>query len=76
MRVAPTRGTESGSSQCVQAVTGARPIREENHGAQRSLYFEDPDGFTLEITAPPSSAAHGEDAAAKTVESWLRQPTR
>jgi catechol 2,3-dioxygenase-like lactoylglutathione lyase family enzyme len=46
-------------------------IREENHGAQRSLYFEDPDGFTLEITAPPSSAGGGEEEAAKTVEHWL-----
>lgn len=49
------------------------PIREENHGAQRSLYFEDPDGFTLEITAPPSSAGGGAEAATETIEDWLRQ---
>lgn len=27
---------------------------EEKHGPQRSLYFEDPNGMILEITAPPS----------------------
>jgi catechol 2,3-dioxygenase-like lactoylglutathione lyase family enzyme len=27
---------------------------EEQHGSQRSLYFEDPNGVILEITAPPS----------------------
>ena len=30
---------------------------EETHGAQKSLYFEDPDGLVLEITAPPSRPA-------------------
>ena len=30
--------------------------REERHGPRHSLYFEDPDGLTLEITAPPSRA--------------------
>ncbi|MFN3511722.1 MAG: VOC family protein [Phenylobacterium sp.] len=45
---------------------------EEDHGAQQSLYFEDPDGVVLEITAPPSrpngSAA---ERAARTVQRWL-----
>ena len=27
---------------------------EETHGSQRSIYFEDPNGVILEITAPPS----------------------
>jgi catechol 2,3-dioxygenase-like lactoylglutathione lyase family enzyme len=27
---------------------------EEDHGDQVSIYFEDPDGLVLEITAPPS----------------------
>jgi catechol 2,3-dioxygenase-like lactoylglutathione lyase family enzyme len=31
-------------------------VREERHGARRSLYFEDPNGLTLEITAPPARA--------------------
>jgi catechol 2,3-dioxygenase-like lactoylglutathione lyase family enzyme len=30
---------------------------EETHGPQRSLYFEDPNGLILEITAPPSRPA-------------------
>jgi catechol 2,3-dioxygenase-like lactoylglutathione lyase family enzyme len=30
---------------------------EEMHGPQRSLYFEDPNGLILEITAPPSRPA-------------------
>jgi lactoylglutathione lyase len=29
-------------------------FREETHGSQHSLYFEDPNGVILEITAPPS----------------------
>jgi glyoxylase I family protein len=29
---------------------------EESHGRQKSLYFEDPNGMILEITAPPSRA--------------------
>jgi catechol 2,3-dioxygenase-like lactoylglutathione lyase family enzyme len=29
-------------------------FREENHGTQQSLYFEDPNGVVLEVTAPPS----------------------
>ena len=30
---------------------------EETHGKQKSIYFEDPDGTVLEVTAPPSKAA-------------------
>lgn len=29
---------------------------EESHGTQKSLYFEDPNGMILEVTAPPSRA--------------------
>ena len=29
---------------------------EETHGRRKSLYFEDPNGMILEITAPPSRA--------------------
>lgn len=29
---------------------------EETHGKQQSLYFEDPNGVVLEITAPPTRA--------------------
>ena len=30
---------------------------EESHGPRKSIYFEDPNGVVLEITAPPSRAA-------------------
>lgn len=45
---------------------------EEDHGAQQSIYFEDPDGVVLEITAPPSQlpATPGERAA-HVVRQWL-----
>ena len=47
-------------------------IREERHGARRSLYFEDPNGLTLEITAPPSRV--GNETRAKAVaaaQTWM-----
>lgn len=31
-------------------------FREQDHGSQRSLYFEDPNGITLEITTPRPAA--------------------
>ncbi len=39
-------------------------IREETHGSQHSLYFEDPNGIVLEITAPPSHPAKRTSRAA------------
>ena len=46
---------------------------EEDHGAQQSIYFEDPDGVVLEITAPPSAlAATPGEQAAQVVRRWLR----
>jgi len=30
---------------------------EEEHGAQRSIYFKDPNGIVLELTTPPSARA-------------------
>ena len=45
---------------------------EEDHGAQQSIYFEDPDGVVLEITAPPSKPADtGSARAARAVQRWL-----
>ncbi len=46
---------------------------EEDHGSQRSLYFEDPNGIVLEITTPPSSRAFTTPSAdaRTTVESFL-----
>ena len=37
---------------------------EERHGAQHSVYFEDPNGVVLEITAPPSRPAKTNSRAA------------
>lgn len=45
---------------------------EEDHGAQQSIYFEDPDGVVLEITAPPSRPTDtASDRAARAVQRWL-----
>ncbi|MDP3856059.1 VOC family protein [Phenylobacterium sp.] len=45
---------------------------EEDHGAQQSIYFEDPDGVVLEITAPPTRPADTASArAARAVQRWL-----
>jgi glyoxylase I family protein len=45
---------------------------EEDHGAQQSIYFEDPDGVVLEITAPPSvPAANASERAASAVQRWI-----
>jgi catechol-2,3-dioxygenase len=45
---------------------------EEDHGTQKSIYFEDPNGTVLEVTAPPSRA---KGATRKTAlafaESWM-----
>jgi len=47
-------------------------FNEEDHGTQRSLYFEDPNGHLLEITAPASArAAQASAPAAALVEAWL-----
>ncbi len=44
---------------------------EEDHGAQQSLYFSDPDGVVLEITAPPSRRGVANAArAAEVVRRW------
>jgi catechol 2,3-dioxygenase-like lactoylglutathione lyase family enzyme len=50
-------------------------FREEDHGTQRSIYFEDPSGNILEITSSPSGrhAARGKGAAAaRVVERWVK----
>ncbi|KRB52859.1 VOC family protein [Phenylobacterium sp. Root700] len=45
---------------------------EEDHGAQQSIYFEDPDGVVLEVTAPPSRPqAAASERAVTVVERWL-----
>ena len=37
---------------------------EETHGARQSIYFEDPDGMVLEVTAPPTPAGNVANGAA------------
>ena len=45
---------------------------EEQHGPQRSLYFEDPNGVILEITAPPTRADKvTKQSALKAAERWI-----
>jgi catechol 2,3-dioxygenase-like lactoylglutathione lyase family enzyme len=43
---------------------------EEDHGAQRSIYFADPNGIVLEITTPAPLAAASTQADAQ-VQAWL-----
>jgi catechol 2,3-dioxygenase-like lactoylglutathione lyase family enzyme len=48
-------------------------VREEDHGAQRSLFIEDPDHTVWEITSPASATAFEEDPseAQHIVERWI-----
>jgi len=46
----------------------------EQHGAQRSLYFRDPNDIFIEITAPPTPPTERDAPEAyATVEAWLRK---
>jgi len=48
------------------------PWREEDHGHQLSVYFSDPSGTTLEITARTSAVTTNPPSAADTViDAWL-----
>jgi catechol-2,3-dioxygenase len=50
-------------------------LSEEDHGDQRSIYFNDPSGIVLEITAPPSPALSGAHAdALGVIDAWLSLP--
>ena len=45
---------------------------EEDHGQQASIYFADPAGNVLEITAPPSTAVHEANSDAMTIaKRWI-----
>jgi len=47
---------------------------EEDHGAQRSIYFSDPNDIVWEITAPPSKSASKIDKAARDrAEKWIAE---
>ncbi|MGA7713794.1 MAG: VOC family protein [Rhizomicrobium sp.] len=46
---------------------------EETHGRQRSLYFQDPDGTMLEITAPPTRVGKTANRnAMASVKNWIK----
>jgi catechol 2,3-dioxygenase-like lactoylglutathione lyase family enzyme len=50
----------------------ALEVREMDHGAQKSIYFDDPDGTVLEITTPASKVAAARDPRAEaSVRAWL-----
>lgn len=45
---------------------------EEKHGRQKSLYFEDPNGTVIEVTAPPSKAGRKtKRAALEAAHAWI-----
>jgi catechol-2,3-dioxygenase len=45
---------------------------EEDHGTQHSIYFSDPNGIVLEVTAPPSPDDLQPDAhAVQRVRRWI-----
>jgi glyoxylase I family protein len=46
-------------------------FHEEDHGSQRSLYFDDPNGIVLEVTTPRAGASRN-PAASDVVRAWLR----
>jgi len=47
---------------------------EETHGRQSSIYFEDPDGTILEITAPPTrSNKIANRAALLAARKWIKE---
>jgi catechol 2,3-dioxygenase-like lactoylglutathione lyase family enzyme len=52
-------------------------ISEEDHGAQHSIYFSDPNGIVLEVTTPASKADLQPDAqAAQRVQRWIATQRR
>jgi catechol 2,3-dioxygenase-like lactoylglutathione lyase family enzyme len=54
--------------------THAVKFVEEDHGEQQSIYFRDPNGVMLEITAPPTRSTSVVDPEAKhTVDQWLKR---
>jgi catechol 2,3-dioxygenase-like lactoylglutathione lyase family enzyme len=51
-------------------------LTEEDHGRQHSLYFSDPNGILLEVTAPGSRVPAAADAhAAQLVQRWISEDT-
>jgi glyoxylase I family protein len=49
-------------------------VSDEDHGGQQSIYFEDPNGVMLEITAPASvKHAKANPKAASAVAAWAKR---
>lgn len=47
--------------------------REEDHGAQQSIYFNDPSGSVLEITTgAPAGKLHASTDAEATLQAWIK----
>jgi glyoxylase I family protein len=46
-------------------------FKEEDHGAQQSIYFKDPNGVTLEITAPASTLYEAGENPRATAGAWI-----
>jgi glyoxylase I family protein len=51
-------------------------VTEEDHGTQRSLYFEEPNGYVLELTTPPAAASFHDEQASATVAEWVALGSR
>ena len=49
-------------------------FREKDLGTQKSIYFEDPNGNTIEIATPPSPPTTVEADAEAVLERWLAGP--
>jgi glyoxylase I family protein len=49
-------------------------VRDEDHGDQQSIYFEDPSGVVLEITTPPTQTSPQPDPAALAkARAWIAE---
>ena len=46
-------------------------VTEEDHGTQRSLYFEEPNGYVLELTTVSSEASAYDEQAGAVVADWI-----
>lgn len=73
--VAFTAGTRRTLGRWKTRLRGAGvAIQEESHGAQQSIYFTDPNGLVLEITAPASRPATRPNAVATArLKRWMEK---
>ena len=83
VRLGPLAFTRSSAARTVKAICQRKlaaakvAISEEDHGAQHSIYFEDPNGVMLEITAPASGrGAKQNKRASQTIVEWVTREGR